>query len=283
MRRSGPPGESTIYGTKGDNGRGITCLRAVLVFGNLVFCLLSITIVAVGIYLIVEKIYFVEWVYGTQLAAASCYLIIAAGCIMFIISFIGCFGTLFENKRLLLIYCFVLLLIFLLAVIGAVIAIVFRVWATSMIKVYMRESLLSHYGTNMQNTFNNMVTRCWDVTQEKFQCCAIDDQSWALYRQTFWYKDLPGLQEVDKPYVPFSCCKLVGGVYVDLFTCQMSLDGPPGKQSGVANNAMHYRGCFEAVKWALYPIMYYFIAIGFILAGLVVIGIVCSLILYSRL
>lgn len=28
----------------------------------------------------------------------------------------------------------------------------------------------------------------------QFQCCAVTDQGWALYRQSYWYKDLPGME-----------------------------------------------------------------------------------------
>jgi len=222
-------------------------------------------------------------VYGTQLPAAACYLIITAGVFMFLVSFVGCFGTLFQYRRALLIYCFVLVLIFILAIIAAVIAIVCRVWVSGMIKVYMRESLLSTYGTDMTGEWHNLVTRSWDEAQEKLQCCSIDNYGWSLYRQTFWYKDHPGLQGVDKPYVPYSCCKRRGGDYIDLRACMMNTEGPPGRQAGVNNDALFYTGCFEAGKAALYPVIGYFIAIGFFLSGIVVVGIVASLILYSKL
>jgi len=152
-----------------------------------------------------------------------------------------------------------------------------------MVKVYMRESLLSSYGTDMTDEWHNLVTRSWDEAQEKLQCCSIDNEGWSLYRQTFWYKDHPGLQGVDKPYVPASCCKRRGGAYVDQFTCQMSIDGPPGLNSGINNNALYYIGCFEAGKSALYPVIGYFIAIGFFLSAIVIIGVVSSLYLYSQL
>jgi len=28
----------------------------------------------------------------------------------------------------------------------------------------------------------------------QFQCCAVSDNGWALYRQSFWFKDLPGME-----------------------------------------------------------------------------------------
>jgi len=60
-------------------------------------------VIAVGIYLTVEKVQFVSWTLGTELVAASCYLIISAASVIFLISFIGCFGTLFKNRTILLV------------------------------------------------------------------------------------------------------------------------------------------------------------------------------------
>jgi len=70
-----------------------------------VFQLLSCAVIAVGIYLTVEKVQFISWMMGTELIAASCYLIMTAAAVIFIISFVGCFGTLFKNRCLLLVVC----------------------------------------------------------------------------------------------------------------------------------------------------------------------------------
>ena len=67
--------------------------------------LLSCAVIAVGIYLTVEKVQFVSYTLGTELIGASCYLIISAASIIFLISFIGCFATLFKNRTILLVVC----------------------------------------------------------------------------------------------------------------------------------------------------------------------------------
>jgi hypothetical protein len=272
---------------KSDYSKTTQHFRRAMVIGNGICCLLGCAIIIVGIYLIVEQIQFIPSVYGTQLPATSCYLIISAGCILFLLSFIGCFGSLFENKTLLLLYAIVLALVFVVGVLASVIAIVFRLWVYDVLKIYMKESLLTTYGYTMDNEWNNFVTRNWDEIQENFQCCGIDNQGWLLYRQTFWYKDLPGLQEVDKPYVPASCCvKDKTGAYLDQTLCQYNMIGPPGLPTvfvprGYVNKAIYYQGCFDAGKNVLFKINNYFIAIGFILSAIVVAGIFCALVLYN--
>lgn len=52
------------------------------------------------------------------------------------------------------------------------------------------------------------------------------------------------VSEADKPYVPPSCClKNQWDDYINLEKCQTWIRGPPGKQSGDANEALHYRVC----------------------------------------
>ena len=59
--------------------------------------------IAVGIYLTVEKVQFISWTMGTELVGASCYLIMSAASFIFLISFIGCFGSLFKKRNILLV------------------------------------------------------------------------------------------------------------------------------------------------------------------------------------
>ena len=48
--------------------------------------------------------------------------------------------------------------------------------------------------------------------------------------------------EVDKPYVPPSCCvRDQYGDYLDQQKCQTWNQGPPGKNSGDENSAVYYR------------------------------------------
>lgn len=189
-----------------DDTWGEKCVRSLLAIGNAIFCVLSCAVIAVGIYLTVDKVQFVSWMMGTELVAASCYLIISAASIIFLISFIGCFGTVFKNKGMLLIYIVVLALVFVVALMASVLAIVYSAWVWGMVRVYMLETLLDVYGHHMDNEWNNLVTRGFDEAQEKWHCCAVDDHGWNAYRQSNWYKDHFGTPQVDKPYVPASCC-----------------------------------------------------------------------------
>ena len=132
-------------------------------------------------------------------------------------------------------------------------------------------------------------------TTNSLECCALDRRGWMLYRQTFWYRDLPGLQGYDKPYVPYSCCKKKNSrEFIDLRICQFNSQGPPGlppymlrpknaTQPLYENQALNTNGCFVAGRDAFIAMGKYFIIIGFILAVIVVGIIGATLVMYNSI
>ncbi len=113
------------------------------------------------------------------------------------------------------------------------------------VKSFMRETLQEYYGVNLDDSYNRAVTDAWDSVQSKWQCCAVEDQSWGTYRASEWYKQQPGVEGYDRPLVPPSCCVESHETYLDLERCQMQMTGPPGRAVGEANQALHYRGCYD--------------------------------------
>jgi hypothetical protein len=239
------------------------CVRYILIVTNCIFFFLGCTVIGLGIYVVVDKVNFVTALFGTTLVAPASYMIIAAGCIVFVISFVGCFGALFESRMLLIIYSSALGLVFLLSVVGFVLAIVFRSDVTDQIREYMRRTLQMDYGVNLENDWNQWVTMSWNEAQKKWYCCAVEDQSWGVYRQSQWYSIQSGVPDMTRPYVPESCCKRDQyNKYIDQQKCQTWTLGPPGKQSGQENEASFYRGCYEVGKSVIYEISGYLIGTG---------------------
>ena len=115
------------------------------------------------------------------------------------------------------------------------------------VRAQLRENLQKYYGVNLDNSTNRAITEAWDKAQEKMSCCAVEDQSWGIYRGSEWYKQQPGVADFNKPMVPPSCCvKNQYDEIVNLEKCQTFKTGPPSRNSGEANEALHYRGCFHA-------------------------------------
>lgn len=251
------------------------CMKYIILVSNIIFVLIGCICTGVCIYLAVDKVSFVSIVIGSSLISTSVYLELAASSLIIIVSFLGCFGFLFQKKWILLLYIICLCCIFVLAVIGGVFAIIFRPWMTDQIRYYMRSTLLNNYG--LEGNFNEMVTKSWDTAQQKWYCCAVEDESWGVYRSSEWYGIQSGIPEVSKPYVPESCCKKDQyGQHVHLTKCQKYQVGPPGRQSGLPNEAIFYRGCFVTGRDLLFKVSHQIIAIAATLAFIMIWAIVLS-------
>jgi len=63
------------------------------------------------------------------------------------------------------------------------------------------------------------------------------------------------LLEVDKPYVPPSCCvRNADGRYTNKYMCQMSIDRPPGLRRGEKNIYLHYPVSQPLLRFTLHYI-----------------------------
>lgn len=61
----------------------------------------SIAILVLGIWTVVDRPY-LEQLLGSEMYITAAYILIATGCVIFFVSFLGCFGALREVKCMLL-------------------------------------------------------------------------------------------------------------------------------------------------------------------------------------
>lgn len=255
----------------------IGCIRYILIVGNCIFFFLGCTVIGLGIYVVVDKVHFVTGVFGMTMAAPASYLIIASGCVIFVISFIGCFGALFESRPLIAIYSTSLSVVLVLSCIGFTLALLFRAKVTDQIQIYMTKTLQNDYGVNLDEQWNHFVTESWNKAQAKWQCCAVKDDSWSIYHISAWYQ---GLSNDLTPVVPPSCCKLdASGEIKDISMCQKKFakDHSPDENSTDFTMAINTKGCYEEGKRVMREISGYLICIGVITAILVVGGLALSI------
>lgn len=100
------------------------CIQYTLIVFNFLFWLMSILIIAIGAFIIVEsKDHFKNI---ADLKFQPSIFILIAGAIIFFITFIGCIGAVRENTTLLRIYIGIILIIILIVITCAVLAFVFR-------------------------------------------------------------------------------------------------------------------------------------------------------------
>jgi len=238
---------------KGDQD-AYECMKYLLFSYNLVFFVCACAVLGTGIWMAIDRS-FMATITGEDVYPAAIYLMLIGGAAMFVVSFCACIGAVSENKCLLWGFFITMVVILVCYVLAAILAIAFSAQIGDKIKDTMRKTLREEYGVELYNDHHRLVTRAWDKAQEKLGCCGVENRGWRVYRETEWYK-LHGPEEqdlhtpeVDKTYVPRSCCvRDRFGRYANLRLCQTWELGPPRLEQGAINRGLYYEGCFEAGK-----------------------------------
>lgn len=252
------------------------CVKYLLLVLNLLFFLVGCAIVGIGVYFLVDKS-FIATTFGSVIASVATWLLLIAGAIVLFISFFGCMGAMLEKRIMITIYMSILCLIFAMCLTGFILGVVFRTQIGEHVRNEMRVILQDDYGIDLEKDYNRGITVAWDKMQEELYCCSVEDQSWQIYLNSRWYKIQPGVPELDKPFVPLSCCKKDQyGEYLEEQKCRTWNLGPPGKQSGRINEALFYMGCYEAGKTFIYDVSGFIIGFGVALALTLIGGIFMS-------
>ncbi|XP_064637784.1 tetraspanin-18-like isoform X2 [Lineus longissimus] len=188
---------------------------------------------------------------GSTLYSSAAYILIVCGAIILIIGFLGCCGAIKESKCMLGTFFALMLLIFIILLVGAILAFVFRDTVTSVLKSEMESSLADKYG----KTDDTAITQAWDSAQELFKCCGVSGNftsmtSWYLYQNSSWYAGQPN--NASRVMVPASCCKKEKNVFTDQAKCQGTTPvansppvSPPGTAGLKENPDMYGSGCYD--------------------------------------
>ncbi|KAK7101195.1 tetraspanin-18-like [Littorina saxatilis] len=225
---------------------GYKCMKYTLVAFNTLVLGIGAAVLALGIYTAVTDYGAKEIssVISSDLYKAGSYLLIAVGSATIIIAFLGCAGAAMENRCLLGVYFAIMLLltIFFLAI--TIIGFVFRNNLAGHIGRGVEDSLMKSYGKDKD------FTDSWDQLQRKLKCCGFEgnvysNTSWAIFRQTDWFKNQTG----DRQFVPFSCCPKDANL--DLCTNtdgRIPKAGPPATNQTATNDLLFKEGCYEKLQ-----------------------------------
>ncbi|KAG1672308.1 Tetraspanin-11 [Nymphon striatum] len=140
----------------------------------------AITIMAVGIWTLLDKSYLENFL-GTNLYKSSASILIAMGVTVLLISFLGCLGAIREIKCMLLTYFIILFLIFIILLIGGVLAYVFRDKVENTVKTEMMKAV-HDYGND--DTRGKVITDSWDSTQRKVRVDRTAENPKAAHQET---------------------------------------------------------------------------------------------------
>lgn len=159
-------------------------------------------LIGVGIWAIIEKNKYyqkeIQTVY--DVFTDMSILLIVFGVIIFLLGSAGCIGALRENVLLLKVYYYSMVGIFLVLVVGAVLAFVFK----DKLKTFLTNLLKDNLITTYQDEPDRQAAIDW--MQENFQCCGVD--SYTDWNKNEYY-NCSGEVSTNtlRCSVPHSCCK----------------------------------------------------------------------------
>lgn len=244
---------------------GAKCAKFSLVLFNIIFFLLGITILAVGIYVLVDPKFNhfkniasydvvdlaakqgVDLNYIGYCGIAFCVF----GGVMLLISFLGCCGALKQVRCLLGLYSTVLLLV-LLAEIGiGIFAGVYSGQLRELLAPQLKKNIIKEYTGDSQN--KSIASIGWDVIMLNFECCGVYNSS-----------DFNEASKWDKgnSTIPRSCCKFES-IASNSWTSASVPDNykdPTCYTNPTAENSNFQIGCYDKIQSAV--IQYSTVVIG---------------------
>ncbi|PNF18986.1 hypothetical protein B7P43_G12883 [Cryptotermes secundus] len=162
----------------------------------------------VGIWIILDptKTHLFHLTYTEDVAADLLqylgYCLVAIGCVIFLVGFCGCCGSLYERRKCILFQYFVFLFLLLCAELSVAVA-----------TLIYREDFLTGLENRLLNRFRNLYgrdssvfTQAIDQAQYTFNCCGI--LSDADYVNTKWRNESVGISNRSRINVPLTCCTL---------------------------------------------------------------------------
>ncbi|CAB3367566.1 Hypothetical predicted protein [Cloeon dipterum] len=168
-------------------------LKNVLHIFNVVFLIAGLLVLGVGVWSVVAKHQFVALL-ATSTYALTAYTLVLAGGLTILAGVAGCVALCQENKCLLLMYIFTLLLIFLLEAMVGILAYIYEGHVQNELSISLNATFIDSYQMNPE------VTKAIDELQLEFKCCgAVRFEDWKYSR---WLTENPGVKNL----VPDSCC-----------------------------------------------------------------------------
>ncbi|XP_074122163.1 tetraspanin-1 [Sminthopsis crassicaudata] len=150
-----------------------TFLKVTMVIFNLLIFLCGVSLLGVGIWVSLDGASFLK-IFGPVSASAMQfvnvgYFLIAAGCALLVLGFLGCYGAQKESKCVLLMFFSILLIIFIAEIASAVVALVYTSLAENLLNTLVVPVIQKDYGQQSD------VTQVWNSTMEGLHCCGFNN------------------------------------------------------------------------------------------------------------
>ncbi|XP_041348830.1 CD151 antigen-like isoform X2 [Gigantopelta aegis] len=210
---------------------------------------------------------------GSHLYSTLSIVVVVTGCIVILLSFLGCCGAIKEVRCMLATFFALLMIIFFGLIIGGILIYAYRDVIGQQTVDGLYRSLNTSYGMPGQEK----ITDAWDFMQKIFSCCGVvggvnSTTSWAYYKEySQWFKNQTGIRR----YVPDSCCR--NQMADNLTMCTgMALQniapvkGPPVTVTTL-NDELFMEGC--------YSVIFTFLADNVQIIGGIAVGVAAAMVL----
>jgi len=234
------------------------CVASVVKFSlfitNFLIFLLSLGVLGCGIWVLVDKPSFLDLFeqaeeqfpaeigdgFDITLYTSASYIIIVVAALVAIMSFFGCFGAWKESKCMLGTYFVLILVMFIVMVVGAVLA------YTGDLQSTLKEPLLKalgEYKDNPQGDPQIAFKNVWNEVQAEMKCCGVNNGY-------DWKNSNPDFSAGGSEFkVPVGCChwqKNADGAWVDLpeaerDVCRKTVPAEPW------TDKYAFEGCFTSI------------------------------------
>lgn len=232
----------------------VVFLKYVLHIFNIVFLLSGVAVFGVGVWTVVTKHQYVALLTNATYELAA-WVLIVAGCLVLIVTAVGCIGVLQDNRLFILVYTFALLLIFLLEAMVGVMSFLYEPHVADELYLNLNKTFIENY------KLDDSKTRAIDHMQIEYKCCGANlFEDW---QYSHWQKE--NLSEGLK--VPDSCCKTVTP------RC--------GKSDHPSN--IHYTGCRHRLADEIRDHLIILGSVGLGICVLQIFGMIFSCCLYIKL
>ncbi|XP_070163428.1 tetraspanin-1 isoform X2 [Polyergus mexicanus] len=219
------------------------CAKYFLCFFNFVFFVAGGAALTVGIWLFADRSSFTNLIgkldqtdilnkTDADVIRMISYILIVAGALTFIVSFLGYCGAMFESRCLLCVYGFLILLVLVLECVVVGLAFGLKGDAEEGMQNFLK-STIKYYATTADKA--ETVTVAWDGIMSQLHCCGVEN-----YRDFSENTNLTATGKV----IPEACCiKMSEGSNI--------LKDSSCPISPTASNSYYQMGCYKAIMTAI--------------------------------
>lgn len=248
---------------------GTNCVRIIFILLNCIFFLLGAAIGGVAswlLYLGEENDYSV--ITGHSLVSGAA-LLLTAGVLTLVISALGIVGACGMWRPLLFIYILLVIFIALIEIAAGVTGLIFRDEVSDQVKDRMLTAMEDYRASSNSRGYRKDVNNVVGYVQKTFECCGVNSS-------VDWFFVNPNVTAAEGNMPPRECrCTVGENSHCAKFNFTYI---PPGSQDEIdAVYQAWNRGCLSYVRDNLDTVAFSIVLLGFVVAGIELLGVVMAI------